>query len=100
MQIMGPAGEEGLDLAQDARVLVSRLVSGRGVIHVGPEERGVYLYVIDGEVALGDDKLRSGDAAKVYGPERLDLMAVDDSELILIEAPLQFRPVGVWAGAR
>ena len=97
LQIMGPAGEDGLDLAQDARVLVSRLSSGNAVSHSVSEERGAYLYVIDGAVALGDDKLGAGDAAKIRGAERLDMRAVDDAELILIEAPLQFRPVGVWA---
>ena len=100
LQIMGPAGEDGLDLAQDARVLVSRLLSGNGVVHTLGTERGAYLYVIDGAVALGDDKLDTGDAAKVQGPERLDVTAVEDSELVLVEAPLQFRRVGVWAGAR
>ncbi|MDP8992569.1 MAG: pirin family protein [Actinomycetota bacterium] len=99
LQIMGPAGEDGLDLAQDARVLVSRLRSGNGVVHTVPHEQGAYLYVIDGAVALGDDKLDTGDAAKVHGPERLDVTAVEDSELILVEAPLRFRRVGVWAGA-
>jgi quercetin 2,3-dioxygenase len=100
LQIMAPAGEDGLDLSQDARVLVSRLVSGNSVTHSLAEERGVYLYVMDGAVALGDDKLGTGDAAKAYGPERLTVMAVDDSELIVIETPMQFRPVGVWDGAR
>ena len=100
LQIMGPAGEDGLDLAQEARVLVSRLLSGNGVVHTVADERGAYLYVIDGAVALGDDKLDTGDAAKVQGPERLDVTAVEDSELVLVEAPLQFRRVGVWAGAR
>ena len=98
LQIMGPPGEDGLDLAQDARVLVSRLVSGNGVSHSVAEDRGAYLYVIAGALALGDDKLGTGDAAKIYGAEGLDMTAVDDSELILIEAPLRFRVVGVWAG--
>ena len=50
---MGPAGEDGLDLAQDAAI-------------DGP-----------GELALS---ARSGAA-----------------ELILVDVPLEFRPVGVWA---
>jgi len=98
LQIMGPAGEDGLDLAQDASVLVSRLLSGNAVSHTVAEGRGAYLYVIGGAVALGDDKLGTGDAAKVQGREELELTAVDDSELILVEAPQEFRRVGVWAG--
>ena len=68
--------------------------------HTVGEDRGAYLYVIAGALALGDDKLGIGDAAKIYGAERLDMTAVDDSELILIEAPLRFPAVGVWAGVR
>ncbi|CAN5356169.1 hypothetical protein BH20ACT9_BH20ACT9_00350 [soil metagenome] len=98
LQIMGPAGEDGLDLAQDARAFVSRLTSGTSVDHDYPQERGGYLYVMDGAVDVGADKLSAGDAAKIFGDERLEITAVDDAELILIDVPLQFRPVGVWAG--
>lgn len=98
LQIMGPAGEDGLDLAQDARTFVSRLTSGTSVGHHYPQGRGGYLYVMDGAVDVGADKLSAGDAAKIFGAERLDITAVDDAELILIDVPLRFQPVGVWAG--
>ena len=77
---MGPAGQEGLDLAQDARVLVARLDGGDRMRH-----------------ALGDEKLSGGDAAKLAGPEDLELAGAGEAELILIEVPLQFRRIGVWA---
>jgi hypothetical protein len=46
---------------------------------------------------LGDERLGGGDAAKLAGPEELEVTGVGDAELILIEVPLQFRPIGVWA---
>lgn len=97
LQIMGPSGEDGLDLAQDARVLVSRLTAGHGGSHTVAEGRGAYVYVIDGTVELGEDKVGTGDAAKVHGPETLDIVAADDTELIVVDTVLRFRPVGVWA---
>jgi redox-sensitive bicupin YhaK (pirin superfamily) len=100
LQIMGPAGEDGLDLAQDARVLVSRLGGGDGdgrVRRALAAGRGGYLYVLDGELRLGDEPLGAGDAAKLAGPEELELTGAEDTELILIEVPLEFRPIGVWA---
>jgi redox-sensitive bicupin YhaK (pirin superfamily) len=97
LQIMGPAGEDGLDLAQDARVLVGRLGAGDQARHELGEGRGGYLYVLDGELRLGDERLGGGDAAKLAGPEELEVTGVEDAELILIEVPLQFRPIGVWA---
>lgn len=97
LQIMGPEGSDGLDLAQDARVLVSRLAPGDTLVHEVGDDRGAYLYAIAGAVVLGDDELQTGDAAKVSGPESLSLRATADAELILVDAPLTFTPVGVWA---
>ena len=39
-----------------------------------------------------------GDAAKVTGPVELALSTAAAAELILIDVPLEFEPVGVWAG--
>ncbi|MDP8931041.1 MAG: pirin family protein [Actinomycetota bacterium] len=96
LQIMGPRGEDGLDLIQDARALVSRLSEGKTLSRDFSEGRGGYLYVIEGGLRMGDDVLQSGDAAKIYGPERLEVVGEEAAELIAIEVPLDFQPVGVW----
>lgn len=98
LQIMGPEGEDGLDLAQDARVLVGRLEAGTTVEHTYGDGRGGYLYVIEGTLDVAGDKLKTGDAAKVFGPQPLELTSVDEVEVILVEVPLDFTPIGVWAG--
>lgn len=98
LQIMGPPEEEGLDLAQDARALVSRLTTGTTLDYNWPEDRGGYLYVIDGGVGLGNGHLAAGDAAKIRGPEQMSLASHDFAEMILIDTVLEFQPAGVWAG--
>jgi hypothetical protein len=40
--------------------------------------------------------LQQGDAAKIY-EESISLQAEAASELILVDVPLRFTPVGVWA---
>lgn len=100
LQIMGPAGEGGLDLAQDARVFVSRLGAGAEVGHAFADDRGGYLYVMAGTLTAGGEKLLAGDAAKIVGSEDVAIAAVDEAEVILIDVPLHFEPVGVWAGQR
>jgi redox-sensitive bicupin YhaK (pirin superfamily) len=106
LQIMGPstafgprrpAGEDGLDLAQDARALVTRLTDGAEVKYSFDPGRGGYLYVIAGEVTLPEASLDVGDAAKVEGPEDLVLSSPSVAELILVDVPLEFEPVGVGA---
>ncbi len=73
LQIMGPAGTDGLDLAQDARALVSHLTERGKLEHTFGPGRGGYLYVIDGRLSLDGDSLRTGDAAKVTGEIELEL---------------------------
>lgn len=98
LQIMGPAGTDGLDLAQDARALVAHLTDGGRLEHRFEPGRGGYLYVIDGRVALEDEPMRTGDAAKVTGEAELTLQTDLATELILIDVPLEFERIGVWAG--
>jgi redox-sensitive bicupin YhaK (pirin superfamily) len=99
LQIMGPAGTDGLDLSQDARALVAHLKSGRLEHTFGPG-RGGYFYVIDGRVDVDGEQLRTGDAMKVTAETDLTITTDLAAELILIDVPLDFEPVGVWARER
>ena len=57
-----------------------------------------YLYVIDGRVDVDDEPLRTGDAIKVTGAIHLTLRTNLAAELILVDVPLEFERIGVWAG--
>ena len=98
LQIMGPEGEPGRDLAQDARALVAHLTDAGRLEHTFGPARGGYLYVIDGPLSLNGDSLRTGDAAKVTGVARLEMSTDVAADLILIDVPVQFESIGVWAG--
>jgi redox-sensitive bicupin YhaK (pirin superfamily) len=97
LQIMGPPQEEGLNLAQDARVRVSRLLADRTLSHEFGEGRGGYVYVIDGLARFDDQQVAIGDAAKIEHSHLLTVTADTDTELILVDVPLAYTPVGVWA---
>jgi quercetin 2,3-dioxygenase len=98
LQIMGPAGTEGLELAQHARALVARLTDRGKLEHTFEPGRGGYLYVIDGRVEVEGERLATGDAVKVTGVAELALRTDLAAELILIDVPLEFERVGVWTG--
>ena len=53
-----------------------------------------------GRVAIDGDPLRTGDAAKITGRTDLRLSTDAAAELILIDVPLEFEPIGVWAAGR
>ena len=98
LQIMGPAGTDGLDLSQDARALVAHVTAGNRLVHAFEAGRGGYLYVIDGRIDVDGEKLGTGDALKVEADLELTITTSLAAELILIDVPLDFTPVGVWAG--
>jgi redox-sensitive bicupin YhaK (pirin superfamily) len=85
---------------QDASVYVASLEPGVEVRHSIGAGRGVYMYLIGGRVKLadGEDELATGDAVKVTDEPELAIRAEDASELILVDVPMQFEPVGIWAG--
>lgn len=97
LQIMGPEGEDGLDLSQEARVLVSRIDPDTMLPYDFAEGRGGYVYVIEGKADFDEDPVEGGDAAKAFGPHVLTVTAAEPTEVILVDVPLEYRPVGVWA---
>jgi Quercetinase C-terminal cupin domain len=53
--------------------------------------------LIEGRSRVGADELTTGDAVKIQEEAQLRIEASDTSELILVDVPLRFTPVGVWA---
>jgi redox-sensitive bicupin YhaK (pirin superfamily) len=95
---MGPEGGEVVRIHQDASVHVASLAPGDRVEHPLGPDRGAYAYLIDGQARFDGEPVATGDAAKVTGQPSLAIAAEAPSELILVDVPLRFRPVGIWAG--
>jgi redox-sensitive bicupin YhaK (pirin superfamily) len=98
LQVMGPEGGEVVRIHQDARVYVAALAPGEAVEHRLGQGRGAYVYLIDGRARFDGVAVATGDAAKVTDQPALTVAADDASELILVDVPLEFAPVGIWAG--
>jgi len=97
LQVVGAAGDDLVTAHQDAAVFVAALSAGKEVTHRFGSKRAGYLYLIEGAVALGGDRLSTGDAAKILDQPELPVRAEAASELILVDVPMRFTPVGVWA---
>ena len=98
LRVMGPEGGEVVRIHQDASVHVASLAPGDRVEHPLGPDRGVYAYLIDGQARFDGEPVATGDAAKVTGQPSLEIAAEAPSELILVDVPLRFRRVGIWAG--
>jgi redox-sensitive bicupin YhaK (pirin superfamily) len=86
--VFSPDGGEAVKVHRDAAVSVARLNPGTEASHEFGAGRGAYVYLIEGALRVDEEKLGTGDAAKVRDEDALRLAADDLSELILVDVPL------------
>ena len=98
LKVIGPEGGDVVRVHQDAAVYVASLSPGTEVAHEIGVGRGAYLYLIDGAASFGGEDVETGDAAKVTHGPVLPIRAREQSELILVDVPMQFEAVGIWRG--
>ena len=82
------ANGEGIDVAQDVSMYVSRLSPDMRVDHEFGPGRGGYLYLLSGALDANGTAMKTGDAAYVRNAGLLDLAATAVSELLLVDTPL------------
>ncbi len=88
LQVLSPEGGEAVKVHQDASAYIARLNPGTEVEHDFASRRGGYLYLIEGSLEANEEKLGTGDAAKIRDEASLRVRAVETSELILVDVPL------------
>ena len=88
LEVVSPDDGDAVLVHRDVWVYVSHLSPGVEVSHAFGHGRGGYLYVISGNVSVNDEKLTTGDAAKIRDEERIVLRATETTELILVDVPL------------
>jgi quercetin 2,3-dioxygenase len=98
LKVIGPEGGDVVRVNQDAAVYVASLEPDTVVSHEIGKGRGAYVYLIDGAATFDDEAVSTGDAAKVTGQPKLRIEARESSELILVDVPMLFEPVGIWRG--
>ena len=85
--ISGDGGDAVL-VHQDAHVFVSHLDPAVTVSHPLVDGRGVYLYVIEGDVTVNGERMATGDAAEIEWEPEVAIAATSVSELILVDVQL------------
>jgi redox-sensitive bicupin YhaK (pirin superfamily) len=98
LKVIGPEGGDVVKVHQDASVHVASLDPGTEVSHPLKAGRGAYVYLIEGAITLAGESMATGDAAKVTDGDELAIRADRPSELILVDVPMEFEPVGIWRG--
>jgi quercetin 2,3-dioxygenase len=94
LEVVSPEGGDAVLVHGSARVFVSRLPGGETVRHELGPDRGVYLYVISGDVTVNGERMTTGDAARIRDEDATAISANEVSELILVDVDLAWGRAG------
>lgn len=85
--IVSPVRSEStLFIHQDARFFLGHLEEGIALTHTPrTKKHGDYLFIIEGEVILGDKTLKRGDSAQITNGDAFEIKAKEPSKVLLIE---------------
>lgn len=91
LNVVSPLGtnDGGVQIHQDAWFSLGKLEKGfRTVYPLKKNGHGVYAFVIEGDVTINGQALNRRDGLGITGTEKLEILADNESELLLMEVPM------------
>lgn len=82
-------GDGIVTINQDADLYLSKLDSGKNLKHTISEDRGVYLFLVDGKLKVNDTTIEPRDALKISEESEINISANEKSSFILFDVPLK-----------
>ena len=88
--IVSPDKSNGsLWLNQDAYLAMTNLDDGKSLTYnLNTKGNGVYIFLIEGEISIGEDTLSKRDGMGIWDAEEISIKATKDSQILLIEIPM------------
>lgn len=81
--------DSGLKIHQDAWIYRTTLESGKSISHtIHSPRHGVYIFLIDGKVKVGDQELNKRDALGISDTSTFEITADEKSEVLMLEVPM------------
>ncbi len=82
---------DALPISQQAYIYRTDLDVGESkILSVKHENNGLYLFVVEGAITLGDITLGNRDAIGIWDTDRIEISSNGDSKVIIIEVPMTF----------
>lgn len=90
-QILSPSQEDdGVWIHQDAWFHLGSLDEGNTQTYqLKKEENGVYIFVISGEITVGDQKLNNRDGFGIWDVSEINILADTNAEVLVMEVPMK-----------
>lgn len=81
--VSGDEHDSALYIDADAKIYGGRLEKGTTLIH--PLDKDAYILASDGTFTVNGEAMHKGDGAEVTGTNSLEIKALEDSEIVIIE---------------
>jgi len=89
--VVSPDNEDSLRIHQDAWFFLSNMKKGfETEYQLQRKGDGVYLFVLEGSVAVANEKLNRRDGLGIWETDNMKIIAESNTEILLIEVPMQF----------
>lgn len=82
----GIEGDDALPIRAEARVLGATVKAGDTVAYEASPDRHLYLVPATGKVRVADVEVNARDGAAITALDRIEITALEDSELVLVDA--------------
>ncbi|MFN8430767.1 MAG: pirin family protein [Spirosomataceae bacterium] len=83
--------DSGVKINQDAWFSLTDLEEGKQLNYeIKKEGNGLWLFVLEGKVSLGEEKLNTRDSMGVWDTKEISIAADQSASLLLIEVPMSF----------
>ncbi|MGJ1378654.1 hypothetical protein ACR79Q_21130 [Sphingobacterium multivorum] len=83
------ADHNAVQIHQDAYFNLADIEAGKKIEYtVHSEQNGLYLFVLEGKIAVANEMLSRRDAIGLYETEKISIEAYYDASLLLIEVPM------------
>lgn len=87
-----PGDDEGSWVHQDAWLHLGKFdVDQKLTYQIKKETNGVYVFVIEGEIQIGSERLERRDAIGIWEDKDVEIEIKADSHLLLIDVPMEVR---------
>jgi quercetin 2,3-dioxygenase len=88
LKVISGDGGDAVLVHQDAHVFVARLNEGTAVTHPVGAGRGVFLYVIEGDVDVAGERIATGDDAEIWDEPEIPIRAAAATDLIAVDVTI------------
>ncbi len=78
-------GQQAAFIHADAAIYGGRLTAGSSITH--PIKHQAYVLVSQGELLVGDQRMKQGDGAEITDISHITLHAITDAEILVIDVP-------------